>query len=388
MMEVLLVLIVLAPGMLLIAELVLSLIGNTSSQTNDIADENKDNRKLAIIMPAHNEDSVVINSVQSIYAQLAVGDILVVVADNCTDATAEVVRSLNLDNVVVLERTDLVNRGKGFALDYGHQHLKQKDEYYDLIGIIDADCQFANDDAVKKIKHKSRYADLFQVSYLMKSNANTSLLSSFAWYIKTASRSIGMSKLFGACHIQGSGFFISANVSGSVNFASGSIVEDLELGLNMAENRVFCQYLPSVALISEMPSDVDVLRTQKSRWEVGHLKVLFEESFPRALRSIRSYNLRYFLLVCDLSIPPLVTYFGFLFLIFFVLSILGNAGSIFIFIYLLSISYLIYFHWKRFCLYFHVDFSFIQLVAYIKIKIKVIKNYSSKKSRVWNKTKR
>ncbi|UUZ49852.1 hypothetical protein LP420_06825 [Massilia sp. B-10] len=42
------------------------------------------------------------------------GDRLLVVADNCSDDTANQARSLGAD---VLERTDLVRRGKGYALD-------------------------------------------------------------------------------------------------------------------------------------------------------------------------------------------------------------------------------------------------------------------------------
>lgn len=385
--EMLLVLIVLVPGLLLLVELTLSILTKQSNSSGFTKDSEKSMR-LAIVMPAHNEEAVVAKAVTSIHDQLTEGDLLVVVADNCSDATADIVRDLELAHVVVLERRDTVNRGKGFALDHGHSYLKQRNIEFDTLGVIDSDCVFAEQDAVDHIKQYAKAADLFQVGYLMQSNANTSLLSSFAWFLKTASRSIGMMKLFGACHIQGSGFFISSKIATNVDFASGSIVEDLELGLNMAEKKVFCKYLPSVTLLSEMPSDVEVLQTQKSRWEVGHLKVLIEEALPRAWRAIKQGNVRYLLLVCDLSVPPLITYLAGLVVLMCVLALFTSIGALMVFACLLTFLPLLYLHWKRFCSLFEVDFAFSQIVAYVLVKFKVITNYSNKKSRAWNKTER
>jgi len=378
----------LIPGIVLLAELAISLIKKTDPPANVISQVTKYECRLAIIMPAHNEEAVVEKSVQSVHSQLSIGDLLVVVADNCTDNTAKAVRSLNLEGVIILERFDSIHRGKGFALSYGYNYLIQKEEAYDLLGIIDADCQFSEQGSIDLIKQECKYEDLFQVRYLMKSNENNSLMSAFAWYLKTSARSVGMSRLFGACHIQGSGFFFSSRVMNLVNFASGSIVEDLELGLNMAEEKVFCKYVSNVTLLSEMPSDFETLQTQKSRWEVGHLNILLNESFPRALRAIKQLNPRYFFLICDLSIPPLVTYLIFLTIFMVILLIIGSVTSTIYFVYFLTILSLIYFHWRRFCKSFNVNFEFIQLVTYSKIKLKVVINYFNKKARVWNKTKR
>src|SRR5690606_34058067 len=68
------------------------------------------------------------------------GGRVLVVADNCSDATAAVARRLGAE---VVERFDAQQRGKGFALDCGLQALA--DAPPDVVVFLDADCQAAPD---------------------------------------------------------------------------------------------------------------------------------------------------------------------------------------------------------------------------------------------------
>ena len=72
-------------------------------------------RRFAIVVPAHNEEIAIaktVGSLVSIEYPRALFDVLVV-ADNCTDTTAALARAGGAE---VLERTDAVQRGKGYAL--------------------------------------------------------------------------------------------------------------------------------------------------------------------------------------------------------------------------------------------------------------------------------
>ncbi len=71
---------------------------------------------LAVLVPAHNEGASILPTVNDILAQLGPSDRLLVVADNCSDDTADVARKAGAE---VIERRDDANRGKGHALDYG-----------------------------------------------------------------------------------------------------------------------------------------------------------------------------------------------------------------------------------------------------------------------------
>src|SRR5262249_43681155 len=77
--------------------------------------------RCVVLVPAHNEEAVLAATLSRVNRELRDGDSTLVVADNCTDGTARVARQAG---ATVIERTDPVRRGKGFALDFGVQALK------------------------------------------------------------------------------------------------------------------------------------------------------------------------------------------------------------------------------------------------------------------------
>src|SRR3546814_20308483 len=74
---------------------------------------------LAILVPAHDEADSIAPTVAAL-AAAAPGARILVVADNCGDATAALAREAGAD---VIERRDLSKRGKGFALAFGRDYL-------------------------------------------------------------------------------------------------------------------------------------------------------------------------------------------------------------------------------------------------------------------------
>lgn len=70
---------------------------------------------LAVLVPAHNESVGILPTLADILAAIGPRDRLLVVADNCSDDTAEAARSAGAD---VIERQEDQNRGKGHALDF------------------------------------------------------------------------------------------------------------------------------------------------------------------------------------------------------------------------------------------------------------------------------
>ena len=93
-------------------------------------------QRLAVIVPAHNESTAVLATLDDVRAQLLPADRLLVVADNCTDDTAVISAAAGAE---VIKRDDPVKRGKGYALDFAFQHLKSDPP--EIVVIIDADCR-------------------------------------------------------------------------------------------------------------------------------------------------------------------------------------------------------------------------------------------------------
>ena len=94
--------------------------------------------KFMAVIPAHNEEMVVGNLIESLQAQNYPKDKydIYVIADNCTDDTAKVAKEAG---AIVLKRFDENHKTKGFALNW---FLKQKIEEnadYDAFCVFDAD---------------------------------------------------------------------------------------------------------------------------------------------------------------------------------------------------------------------------------------------------------
>src|SRR5690606_18431776 len=88
------------------------------------------------LVPAHDESPGIATVVAQLRSELGPRDRLVVIADNCTDDTAELARAGGAE---VLERRDPERRGKGYALSFGAEHLKSAPP--DVVVIMDADCR-------------------------------------------------------------------------------------------------------------------------------------------------------------------------------------------------------------------------------------------------------
>src|ERR1700733_12435386 len=77
-------------------------------------------KRVAVIVPAHDESAGILPTIEDIKRQLSPGDRLLVVAHNCFDDTAAVAAAAGAE---VIERRDPGKIGKGYALDWGLRHL-------------------------------------------------------------------------------------------------------------------------------------------------------------------------------------------------------------------------------------------------------------------------
>ena len=134
-----------------------------------------------VLVPAHDEERGIAATLRLLREGLRPGDVLLVVADNCTDETATVARG---EGAAVLERTDTANRGKSYALDFGIQSLRARPP--EVVTIVDADCQI--DAASLQLLSGRALATgrPVQALYLMHAPAGTGVrgrIAEFAWCV-------------------------------------------------------------------------------------------------------------------------------------------------------------------------------------------------------------
>jgi cellulose synthase/poly-beta-1,6-N-acetylglucosamine synthase-like glycosyltransferase len=315
--------------MLLVMVFLLQVLAAIFLSKPSVITQQAENRPIiAVLMPAHNESLVIAQTIQSILPQLHSRDQLLVVADNCNDDTANIARSLG---ATVIERTNLHERGKGFALDFGLQNLKSNPPQ--LVLIIDADC-VVTDGAIDKLARACvTYQRPIQALYLMESQPNPSLktrVAAFAWLVKNKVRPLGFKALGLPCQLMGTGMAFLWEDIVKVNLASGHIVEDMKLGVDLCRINKAPLFLPEALVTSISPPTAEATNTQRTRWEHGHLSVILSEAPSLFLEAIKTQNFYMLGLACDLMIPPLAA-----------LTLLCLATFIFSFILLVKLALLI-----------------------------------------------
>ena len=258
---------------------------------------------VAVLIPAHNEAAVLAATLRELTPQLTNGDRIVVVADNCTDDTAAVART---EGAEAYARNDTTRRGKGFALDFGVQQLAKSPP--EVVIVIDADCH-THTGTLDKLARLCAGRDCpVQSLYLMRAPIGSSVklkIAEFAWTMRNKIRPRGLLNLGLPCHLTGSGMAFPWHQLLSVNLATGHITEDLAFGIELARNGTPPIHCPEALVTSEFPSSVSAAAAQRTRWEHGHLALIFSEFPGLLLLAVRRWNGGLLALALDLCVPPL-----------------------------------------------------------------------------------
>ncbi len=265
--------------------------------------EEGERRRVAILVPAHNEASIIAGVLRSVIPQLAGSDRLLVVADNCSDDTASVAIAAGAE---VVRRTDLSRRGKGYALDFGVRHLER--DAPDIVIIIDADCRVAAGSIDRLVRVCARTGRPVQSLYLMHAPKGAGLktrIAEFAWIVKNQARPEGLHRLGLPCQLMGTGMAFTWLCISTSELATGHIVEDLKLGIDLASAGTPALFCPEALVTSIFPESSEGIQTQRTRWEHGHLALILSDVPRLLLESLTTHNVGLMTLALDLSVPPL-----------------------------------------------------------------------------------
>jgi cellulose synthase/poly-beta-1,6-N-acetylglucosamine synthase-like glycosyltransferase len=292
---------------------------------------------LAVLVPAHDEGAGIVATLASVIAQLQAGDRVLVVADNCSDDTAALARQAGAE---VLTRHDDQRRGKGYALDAGVRHLGRATEdspreqgkpglqarsvaqgcgmphqfpvpplnVPPLVVVIDADCLLAPHALDRLARRCAETGRPVQGLYLMRAPAGSSLktrIAEFAWAVKNRARALGLARAGLPCQLMGSGMAFPWPLIAGAALASADLVEDLRLGLDFAQAGQAPLFCPEALFTSQFPLNAQGLQSQRTRWEHGHLAMLFRDGPRRLLQGLRGRNAGLCALTLDLCVPPL-----------------------------------------------------------------------------------
>ena len=296
-------------GMLLL-ECVSAVLGSSRTVSSRMANPSSasqvaaaDDFSVAVIMPAHNEAEVIVETLAALTPQLLPQDRLIVVADNCTDETALLARNAG---ATVIERTDDKRRGKGYALDCGLRFVAAAPPA--AVVIVDADCEFRKGSMRTLASDAIAAQKPVQGVYLIDRPAQPSLkesVSAFAFKVKNLVRPLGFANLGMPCLLTGTGMAFPWSVMTTIDLASSSIVEDMKLGFDLAIAGTPPTMCSSVTVVGPLPPSDDDAKTQRTRWEHGHLQLISHYGPRLFWQALAQGRLELWALGLDLLIPPL-----------------------------------------------------------------------------------
>ena len=232
---------------------------------------------IAILIAARNEEAVIGELLHSIRKQDYDKEHLrvFVIADNCTDSTADIARSLG---ATVFERFNKEKIGKGYALDYAISKLRENGEWEKIDGVIvlDADNLLTQNYVTEMNKTFSDGYEAF-TSYRNSKNYGDNWISAGygLWYIRE-SKFLHYSRMLlrSSCAISGTGFFVSRQLldrfdgwkfyllTEDIEFSTFSVIQGVKIGCCI-----------NAELYDEQPITFEQSYKQRLRWSKGFFQV-------------------------------------------------------------------------------------------------------------------
>ena len=242
--------------------------------------EAKKNHRYAVLISARNENQVIGDLIQSIRMQNYPQELIdiFVIADNCTDNTADVAAAAGTTEVFVRYNKELI--GKGYALDFGYQRIQERypNNNYEAYFVFDAD----NVLDVNYFREMNKVFDggaIASTSYRNSKNYGSNWISAgyAVWFLREAKYlSQARLTLNTSCAISGTGFFISAKVLAKYGgWKWHLLTEDIEFSAQTIVDGGRIAYCPTAMLYDEQPTTFKDSWNQRFRWAKGFYQVFW-----------------------------------------------------------------------------------------------------------------
>jgi glycosyltransferase involved in cell wall biosynthesis len=260
------------------------LLAARSDRDRSASGDDTTQRRLAILIPAHDEEGQIGATLDSLAAcdYLAAARRTIVIADNCDDDTAAVAAAAGAE---VWERVEPTARGKGHALAWALGRLLEESEEFDAVVLVDADCT-CSENFLRAINRRlAAGARAIQVDNVVgnPTASDASALRYAGFSLTNTIRSRGKDCLGVSCGLTGTGMAFARELVEAERWTTG-LAEDGEyhLRLVLAGERV--EFAPEATVSSDMPTTHAGSDTQQARWEGGRVNMARRWT-PQLLRS-------------------------------------------------------------------------------------------------------
>lgn len=261
--------------------------------------------RFTFVVPAHDEASGIVQTIASLRAVDYPSELfsVLVVADNCTDATAVLAQDAGA-TVVVRENAE--KRGKGYALERAFEHCLSEG----LVGavvVVDADTVVSHNLLRAFAARFDVGALAVQADYGVR-NAGASWrtrLMVIALALFHVLRSLGRESLGVSTGLRGNGMGLSTKLLREVPHDAYSVVEDLEYGIRLGMSGHRVHYVHEAHVFGEMVSSERASRSQRTRWEAGRFAIARTHLLSLLRRALVERSALLLDLALDVMVPPL-----------------------------------------------------------------------------------
>lgn len=237
-------------------------------------------RRFAVVIPAHDEELLIGELIASLRAVDYPADRLEihVIADNCSDRTAERARALG---VRVADRSDPAQRGKGFALRWMFERLDLSG--FDAVALFDADNLVDRDFFAVMNRELARGGRCLQGYYGIANPGDTRLtrLMAVTSIMKNELFYAGKARLGLSVLLMGTGMVFAREVLASVGWRATTIGEDLEQSFELLERGESIRFVVGARIRAQEAATLRQGYAQRQRWSSGRAYL-----YSRAWRAI------------------------------------------------------------------------------------------------------
>jgi cellulose synthase/poly-beta-1,6-N-acetylglucosamine synthase-like glycosyltransferase len=263
--------------------------------------------RLTVLVPAHNEEGLVGRCVDSLIGQIYPAGLvrIVVIADNCADATADEAIAAGAR---VMVRTDPTHAGKGRALRWAMDVLLAAPDPPDGFVIVDADSVAAPGLLAALAQTLASGAAAAQADYTVLADAHTAAgdqLRELAVLLYNRTRNLGRAAAGLPSALLGNGMLLSRELLEAHPWSAFSAVEDLEFGTRCRIEGIHPRFVSQQGVQGPLPSGYRAGLGQRLRWEGGRFHVAKRLAAPLIARFMRHPDLATLDAFLELMVPPL-----------------------------------------------------------------------------------
>ncbi len=249
-------------------------------------------KTFALIVCAHNEEKVIAQLIDNLYKLSYSKELydIFVVADNCSDHTAELARGAG---AIVHERFSKTGRGKGYAMEWIFERLFKMERQYDAVCVFDAD-NLVHPNFLKEMNSRLCNGERLIQGYLDSKNPNDTWVAgvfSISFWVVNHIWHLAKYNLGLCCCLGGTGMCIDSAILKRYGWGATCLTEDMEFSMKAIMENVKTTWAHDAIVYDEKPLTFKAAWDQRKRWAQGRFDVSGRYLIPMLKKALRERDI-------------------------------------------------------------------------------------------------